>query len=628
MSLNTLLTSFTGTILETFWSQFTNALIGQFVGRNSSGAPAASQDLGTVLYPWGTAYITDLILNGSVVQGSLFTGDNNQIISGQIRSTSNLADFIRAAGSAATVTIQAATTNLVFVVNGAQVTANTDIAETLLTTAPSSNNTCLVNDTSLTGQESSKFTGEDGTTLTVDTVGSEISSRVGMVIALKRSTEIMIGIMETATTFTNAYRGFFFDSSGDPIARQTLSNNDTLTLMELGWIFLQNNGSTSDVSYQTPIISGTEPTVELDGGALSDGQYWLDLNTNTWKRHNGTSFVQINRTLVGLCVIDSTNCIGSRSIDFQKAFSDDIINELQVDSNTVISSALNNTNISVNGRDIKVRYSPLQWTMPTDLETGESESATQDYYVYLGDKGERKLSTIKYYDRPDLKGLYHPYNSWRCIGVVTNDGSSNFSVVRDYHGKTKLETLSNKTLITPTIADLSNATHDHTDNANGGAVALFPAIQYRLNTNVTNDDDPLGSTGGEWEIANEVKLEDQVGSSSVTESNGTFSFATTGYWVIHARIVANNSTNPEQAYAYSIKATDDNSAYSQIAITTGSIDTIQYSDNGYVSTIVKISNISNDKIRLAFGVVDSNTLARGDTNVSYTSVIFQKISGL
>jgi len=424
-----------------------------FIGRNASGVPTAGQDLGSETYEWGNAYIQQLILNGVTIDETSLTGLLNKVISGKIRSTSNLADYIRAAGSSAAFTLEGLSTNLEYSVNGNITNVTVDLVKSGLTTAPATNNTCQVDDTSLIDQESSKFIGEDGTTLTLDTVGSEIQSRVGMIIALKRSTEIMFGVMETATTFTNAYRGFFFDSSGDPIKREVISNNDVLTLLELGWIFLQDNGSTIDISYQTPIISGTEPTLELDGGALSDGQYWFDIPNDGWKRHNGSSFVSTDRILVGMAVIDTSNCIGSRSIDFNKSFNDSIINELVVDSNTLISSALNNTSINVNGRDIKVQYSPLEWTMPTDLESGESESSSQDYYVYLGDKGERKLSTIKYYDRPDLKGLYHPYNSWRCIGIVTNDGSSNFSVVRDYHGRTKQEILSNKTITTPIIAD-------------------------------------------------------------------------------------------------------------------------------------------------------------------------------
>jgi len=512
MSANTLEQILGGIVKPSEVNQIINALITEFVGRNSSGAPESGQSLGNVLVPWGPAYLTSIILNGLPVDESLVTGIANQIKSGQERSTSTLADYIRANGSANSVEIQGGTTSLITSINGSEVITAADLAITGLTVAPGSNNTCLVDDASLIDQESSKFIGEDGTSLTIGTVGSEISDRTGMIIALKGATEIMYGVLKDATTFHQAYRGFFLDSSGDPIKREVLSDSDTLTLMELGWIFLQNNGSTLDVSYLTPIISFDEPTLDLHGDALADGQYWFDITNQEWKRHNGAAFVSINRILIGSCVVDATNCIGSRSIDFNKAFDDLIISELEVVSNTIVGALQNRTSISVNGQSIQVQYSPLNWTMPGDLESGESESSSQDYYVYLSDKGEQKLSTIKYYDRPDLKGLYHPYNSWRCIGVVTNNGSSNFSVVRDYHGRTKQEDLTNKTILDPVdaIKDFGGIT------ASG---LRFKSIALGI-WNMNSSNSPVGSVNHNLGDPTRIKMHDII----ILNDAGTISY--------------------------------------------------------------------------------------------------------
>ncbi len=84
--------------------------------------------------------------------------------------------------------------------------------------------------------------------------------------------------------------------------------------METGWLFVQNDGLTVDVTYLTPVYSFTSPTP----GTLS--QYWYDLTNQTWKRDNGASFEVINRKDVGLAVIDETNCIGSRAFDFYQDF--------------------------------------------------------------------------------------------------------------------------------------------------------------------------------------------------------------------------------------------------------------------------------------------------------------------
>ena len=51
------------------------------------------------------------------------------------------------------------------------------------------------------------------------------------------------------------------------------------------------------------------------------------------------------------------------------------------------------------------------------------------------------------------------------------------------------QTLTNKTLTTPTIADFTNATHDHSDNANGGTIASLPSITGTNSASFTVDDD-------------------------------------------------------------------------------------------------------------------------------------------
>jgi hypothetical protein len=52
-------------------------------------------------------------------------------------------------------------------------------------------------------------------------------------------------------------------------------------------------------------------------------------------------------------------------------------------------------------------------------------------------------------------------------GVALPDG--------DIVGTTDTQTLSAKTLTTPTVADLTNMTHDHTDDAGGGAITVGEA---------------------------------------------------------------------------------------------------------------------------------------------------------
>ena len=251
------------------------ALQAALVGRNTSGVPASGQSLGTALYPWGNLHSDAITIGGSVIDVSQIVSPANRIVSGAVRTTSGQPQFLEADGAAATVKILGLTTNLILSINSASVTVNTDISETGLTTAPAANNTCLINDTSFTDQAESKYFGEIDSQkpiITIDAVGSEISGRVGQFIALKTGTsEIMWGWLKSATEFMNVKRGYFFDDSLAPIVRETLANNDTLTLMETGWIFVENDGTTVDVTYLTPVYSYTAP------GSPATGQYWYDI---------------------------------------------------------------------------------------------------------------------------------------------------------------------------------------------------------------------------------------------------------------------------------------------------------------------------------------------------------------
>ena len=77
-----------GIIDETYFNDIHEALEEDFVGRNSSGVPEADQNLGTSLYPWGTAYLENLNLNGQLVDLSTFASEPFRVISGKTRSTS------------------------------------------------------------------------------------------------------------------------------------------------------------------------------------------------------------------------------------------------------------------------------------------------------------------------------------------------------------------------------------------------------------------------------------------------------------------------------------------------------------------------------------------------------------
>lgn len=400
------------------------ALNGDFIGRDNLGATAAGQNLGTAAVPWGIFHTDIVTVGGQVIDFSLITAgnSNNSVVSGATRTGSQQPDFIRASGSAATADILATTTPLIYTANGTSATVSADVTLSGLTVAPSTDNTCLIDDTAYAGGDSTKYEGEGTGTITIDAAGSEITDRIGQYVVLKGTTEYMLAFVESATTLRNCFRGYFFDDAGDPVVREALTNNDTLTLMSLGWVFAQNNASTFDVSYRSPYIQHTEPSA----GVTDD--YWFDMGNGYWTRYNGTNWIEIDRTLIGLLVMDGTNCVSSRSIDFSKAFNDFIDLEVTLKSVTEVRSSAAHSAIAVYGEIKEWMGAPVTWDIAADLESGLIEAISTLYYLYVTENGETIISDERPYDRrPDLKGFYHPYHSWRYVGICYNDGSSDLT---------------------------------------------------------------------------------------------------------------------------------------------------------------------------------------------------------
>ena len=458
MGTGTLTSRSTGeTITASFFNDFNNALAGNVVGRDSSTLAATSgQGLGSASIPWGTGYFNSIVLGGDALDASQITSPANRIVSGSTRPSSNQPFFLDPHGSAATVTITGNTTNLVFDVNGSSVTCSTDIAITGLTTAPGSNNTCLVNESAAADQEWTRYKGERpsqyigwkwniGTDTTdgynsnfnakndaidIDNIGSEITSLNDKVCAFKLEdgsggTEYFIGIPRSSNAITDVRRGYFLDNAGLPINRIKFANNDTITLMKLGWIFLTNDGTTADVTYNNPVWDDDEP------GSPSTGDYWYDLSVSEWKRYSGSAFVSINRTLLGVCIIDTSNCVAARSFDFYYN---------RKETNTFIpyrSSATNvrayfpHSQIYVYSKNFDFGFQLIDFNITVDLASTATkdaylaETASTYYYLYITDTGDVKMSDIGPYYSPELFGDYHPHNPWRCVGVTFNDASSN-----------------------------------------------------------------------------------------------------------------------------------------------------------------------------------------------------------
>lgn len=356
-----------------------------------------------------------------------------RIVSGLIRASSNQPAFLVAAGAAASVTLKATATNFSFRSNNIQTTLTSDITKTNLALAPSSA-TALVNDILLGGQAGTNVIGENSTwkpSLIIDSQSGAFSSgaTVGTYQAFKivhsATTEYFIGFVQDANTITKCYRGFFFNSSSAPILRVNTSDEDTITLMKLHWVFVSTSSVLSTVT-NMPIWSFATPT------SPSSGDMWFDMTAKYWKTYNGSSFVQSNTILVGLAICDgadgTSSCVASRSFEFYAPYDSRNTFKLEIVDNNTIRSTGPGAQISVAGNLLTYGDGNVQWVQPTNFETGVTLTATTTYYLYIKDTGDLIISNIPpYFGRTiDLLGAYHPYNPWRFIALAFTDGSSHF----------------------------------------------------------------------------------------------------------------------------------------------------------------------------------------------------------
>lgn len=426
MGENTISTIATPIVKKTHIDQYATALKGDVVPRNASGVPVSlAGSLGTQLLQWDQVWTDRIFINGSEF---VPTSDEtaNAIVSGASTANSAQPLFLQADGSTNACKILGAATTLSLTINSSAVNYTTDVSIPALTQAPASNNTCLVNESRLSGQNATKIL----TQIPIDTVGSEITSRNGQIAAFQISTEIFLAQVDTTNGYLNVlHRGFFFNASQSALSRVTVSNNATITLLSLCYIFADGSGTTGTFTSAPLTYSDTEPT------SPSSNDYWFDTSANEWKRYNGSvwqgSAESVNRLLIGFCVVGTSVAAASRCLDFSKTFTGVNTMRLSKSSATVMITDRDQNEIDVYGTIFKT-FGKTSWDITADRDTGVSESANTTYYFYFKDDGGVVISNVEpnYYE--NRRGGYHPFETWRFIGSSLNDGSSNLSRSENY----------------------------------------------------------------------------------------------------------------------------------------------------------------------------------------------------
>lgn len=381
---------------------------------------------------WYTNPVTSLSsLNSAFGDGTL---PQTRLVSGATTGNSSQSLLLtpQGAGNGNDLVVEGTATSLVYYVNGNEYTLSSDVTISSTTPPPVTNNTATINEATLAGAFWTKYAGLYGTAIPIDNIGSEITSLNGKLAAFKvvnsgTETEYFLGTPDTTNNqIKDIKRGWFFDENGAPIPAITIADNDTITLMNIAWVFLKNDNTVS-VTYNNPEVSGTQPSTPVIG------DYWYDVNNAKWKVYDGASFNDSLSVWVGMGIIDENgDCVAARSEDFTKPFTS--VNTSIVSYNSATTIKTNKTaRIGVFGSIADFLHKELTWDITTDLESG-TEATSVIYFFYVTESGVPKISLMPPIDFTDERGgYYHPHETWRCLAQAWNEAGGDLGRVISYH---------------------------------------------------------------------------------------------------------------------------------------------------------------------------------------------------
>jgi len=154
------------------------------------------------------------------------------------------------------------------------------------------------------------------------------------------------------------------------------------------------------------------------------------------------------------------------------------------------------------------------------------------------------------------------------------------------------------------------------------AGGLSEADEWNLTANFT--------TAGDNDITSNLArptgtLQSYMG-TGMTQSSGIFTFPSTGYWLVTASACIQATTS--DGATIEIRSTNDNFTSEDLianmiigAFGSGTTD----AGTGVCSTIIDVTDTSNDKVKFRAGSITSGTTILGSTGYSVTSFKFLKL---
>ena len=200
------------------------------------------------------------------------------------------------------------------------------------------------------------------------------------------------------------------------------------------------------------------------------------------------------------------------------------------------------------------------------------------------------------------------------LTLPTADGSAKSALITD--GSKALSFATG----TPSASNFLRG--DGTWAAVAGGLTYFS--QWRLNTNFSNDQDPI--------TANLEEVDAPVGfgkkGSSMTQSSGVFTFPDTGYWLVQGNFFLIQPSNGAGGNVCNLSTTIDHSTGPTWAVASQFTMGDYYGDKfeGSTSYIFDVTTTAECKVRFGVNVTLTDTATQGNTNENLTYFTFTKLA--
>ena len=414
-----------------------DAWIGDIVGRDSQGRATPGKNAGNQLIPFKRGYFDELISKGKIIDFSSLAQVQNRIISGKQSLLSERPDFAAVGGDTSLdAKIMAKVENLSLSISGAAVSVTEDITVNM-TAGFLSGDTCTIDDSGITA-DNGKHAGEvdfahgDGKHgyITIDNAGAEITARINQYATFQTqgaTKEVFLAYIASATRLEPTRRGGFFGLNGVAIEIQSLADNASLKILKTAWGFISSaNPNSMELSYRSPFYSEVAP------GRADAGTWWFRNSLGRWLRGDNATFNLVDAIPVAIFAATNTGCIAYQCLDFNKDFKGRNNVETAIASNDVVRMLNKSINVNVYGEEVKLAQSDLRWTFPTDLTRGATRLVSTRYFLYITGKLEGRIDVLRSQYRENLKGRYHPFEAWLCVGEYKLDTNGHVVELENY----------------------------------------------------------------------------------------------------------------------------------------------------------------------------------------------------